>query len=83
MRKLRIPVPSGLAAFVDQQVRRRGYDTHNEYVCALIGRDQDRQRLRDQLLAGAASAPAKPAGRAYFSSLREHVRQATKAKREP
>jgi len=36
--------------------------------------DEKRQQLRDELLAGADSKPAKPANQRYFASLRERVR---------
>ena len=54
----------------------RGYGTSSEYVRELIRKDQDRQRLRGVLLAGAATAPASPADAAYFEGLRDRVRRA-------
>ena len=82
MGTLVISLPDCLAAFVDEQVSQRGYSTRSEYVCALIERDMDRRKLRGQLLDGASSAPATAAGRAYFASLREHVRRAEKGEGE-
>ena len=38
-------------------------------------RDQDRQRMRNQLLEGAASAPTDIADDAYFDTLRQRVRE--------
>lgn len=35
--------------------------------------DDSRTRLRNELLAGAASKPAKPADRQYFIHLRSHI----------
>lgn len=71
---MNISLPDALKDFVDEQVQARGYGTSSEYVRELIRRDQDRQQLRGLLLAGAASAPGKPADAAYFDSLRRRVR---------
>ena len=52
-----------------------GYGTSSEYVRELIGKDQERLRLRDLLLAGASSSPTAPADPAYFEGLRAQVRR--------
>lgn len=75
---MNISLPDSLKSFVDEQVSERGYGTSSEYVRELIRRDQDRQRLRGLLLAGAASAPGSPADAAYFERLRDRVRKAAK-----
>lgn len=69
---MNISLPEELKAFVDEQVAGR-YSTSSEYVRELIRREQDRQRLRDMLLEGAASPPAGPADDAYFERLRQRV----------
>jgi antitoxin ParD1/3/4 len=79
MSTMNISLPDSLKAFVDEQVSQRGYGTSSEYVSELIRRDQDRLLLRGLLLAGAASAPAKPADGAYFEGLRNRVRKLAKA----
>ena len=76
MSTMNISLPDSLKSFVDQQVSERGYGTSSEYVRELIRKDQDRQRLRGVLLAGAATAPASPADAAYFEGLRDRVRRA-------
>lgn len=76
MSTMNISLPDSLKAFVDEQVSERGYGTSSEYVRELIRKDQDRQRLRELLLAGAATAPASPANAAYFEALRDRVRRA-------
>ena len=73
---MNISLPDSLKSFVDEQVSERGYGTSSEYVRELIRKDQDRQRLRGVLLAGAATAPASPADAAYFEGLRDRVRRA-------
>jgi antitoxin ParD1/3/4 len=75
MTTMNISLPDSLKAFVDSQVSQRGFGTSSEYVRELIRSDQDRQRLRGLLLAGAESAPAAVADSAYFDTLRERVRQ--------
>jgi antitoxin ParD1/3/4 len=75
MTTMNISLPDSLKAFVDSQVSQRGFGTSSEYVRELIRSDQDRQRLRGLLLAGAESAPAAVADSAYFDALRERVRQ--------
>lgn len=74
MSTMNISLPDRLKAFVDEQVRERGYGTSSEYVRELIRKDQERQHLRTLLLDGAASAPASPADAAYFGDLRDRVR---------
>ena len=70
MSTMNISLPEGLKSFVDEQVATRGYGTSSEYVRELIRKDQDRQRLRELLLAGAASAPVATADDAFFEGLR-------------
>ena len=71
---MNISLPDTLKAYVDEQVSGRGFGTSSEYVRELIRRDRDRQHLRALLLDGAGSAPAAPADKAYFDSLRSRVR---------
>ncbi len=78
MSTMNISLPDSLKSFVDEQVKERGYGTSSEFVRELIRNDQDRQRLRGLLLAGAATAPASPADAAYFEGLRDRARRAAK-----
>jgi antitoxin ParD1/3/4 len=80
MSTMNISLPDSLKSFVDKQVSQRGYGTSSEYVRELIRKDQDRLRLSNLLLAGAASAPAAPADAGYFEGLRDRVRKAAPAK---
>ncbi|NMG35389.1 type II toxin-antitoxin system ParD family antitoxin [Azoarcus sp. TTM-91] len=74
MSTMNISLPETLKTFVDEQVSQRGYGTSSEYVRELIRKDQDRQRLRGLLLAGAASEPGSAVDGDYFESLRARVR---------
>ena len=76
MSTMNISLPDALKSFVDEQVTTRGYGSSSEYVRELIRKDQDGQRLRELLLAGAASPPAEPADAVYFDRLRERTRDA-------
>lgn len=76
---MNISLPDTLKSFVDEQVKQGGYGTSSEYVRELIRKDQNRLQLRDLLLAGAASAPARPADTTYFDGLRNRVHQSTKS----
>ena len=75
MSTMNISLPDTLKNFVDEQVSTRGYGTSSEYVRELIRKDQDRQRLRALLLAGASSPEREPADAAYFEALRDRVRR--------
>ncbi len=75
MSTMNISLPDTLKSFVDEQVSRRGYGTSSEYIRELIRKDRDRLRLRELLLAGAASEPSTAVDAAYFEVLREKVRQ--------
>ncbi len=73
MSTMNISLPDALKSFVDQQVSQRGYGTSSEYVRELIRKDQDRTRLRQLLLDGAASPAGPTADDAYFSTLRRRI----------
>ena len=73
MSTMNISLPEELKDFVDEQVR-RGYGTSSEYVRELIRKDQDQLRLRELLLAGAASPAGSAADAAYFKRLRNRAR---------
>lgn len=75
MGTMNISLPEALKAFVDQQVRKRGFGTSSEFVRELIRKEQDRTRLRAMLQSGATSPVAGPADRSYFSSLRQRARR--------
>lgn len=72
---MNVSLPDSLKSFVDEQVMQRGYGTSSEYVRELIRKDQERMRLRQLLLEGAASESGRPADEKYFDGLRNSVRQ--------
>ena len=76
MSTMNISLPEALRSFVERQVNARGYGSSSEYVRELIRKDEDRQRLRDLLLEGAASPPAVTADAEYFDRLRDRIREA-------
>ena len=76
MGTMNISLPDSMKCFVDAQVEQRGYGTSSEYVRELIRKDQERARLRELLLEGAASRPGKAVGRGYFAKLRKQMRPA-------
>jgi antitoxin ParD1/3/4 len=80
MTTMNISLPEDLKDFVDGQVK-RGYGTISEYVRELIRKDQERLRLRELLLAGAASPATGPADRAYFKRLRSTARATSRVSR--
>ena len=75
---MNISLPDSLKSFVDEQVATRGYGTSSEYARELIRKDQDRFRLRELLLEGAASTPTGEADAAHFDGLRAPIRQHAK-----
>lgn len=83
MSTMNISLPDTMKSFVDEQVSQRGYGTSSEYLRDLIRRDQDRQRLRGLLLAGAAAPAVQEATPAYFSALRQQVHAKAVASSKP
>ncbi len=79
MGTLNVSLPDALKSFVDEQVAARGHGTSSEYVCDLIRKEQDRQRLRDLLLEGQASCPSVAADDVYFDGLRQRVQRQAQA----
>ena len=73
MPTMNISLPESLRSYVEEQIAQRRYATTSEYVRELIRRDQNRQHLRELLLAGAGSEPGPVADGAYFDGLRGGV----------
>lgn len=70
MATMNVSLPADMKTFVDGKVQGGAYGSSSEYVRELIRRDQDRQRLRELLLDGAASAPAQRVDSDFFDALR-------------
>ena len=79
---MNISLPVSLKSFVDEQVAQRGYGSSSEYIRTLIRKDQDRQHLRDLLLAGVASEPSSAADAAYFDTLRKTLHKRAGQRRQ-
>jgi antitoxin ParD1/3/4 len=77
MTTMNISLPEGLRSFVEKQVAAGIYSSTSEYLRDLIRKDSDRVRLKELLLAGAASE-ALTLGPEYFESLRSRARSARK-----
>ena len=73
MSTMNVSLPDEMRSFVEEQVDAGRYGSSSEYVRALIRRDQDRQHLRELLLAGATSEPGPAADDAYFVALRRRT----------
>ena len=72
MATMNISLPEDLKSFIDGQVAGR-YSTSSEYIRELIRDEQDRQKLRNLLLEGAASPLEGEADDAFFDRLHERV----------
>ncbi len=73
MATMNISLPDSMKAFVDSHVAEAGYGTSSEYVRDLIRRDQERQQLRNALLAGASADVVAEADAVYFKQLRKSL----------
>jgi antitoxin ParD1/3/4 len=73
MSHMNVSLPEALKAFVDDQVRQRGFGSSGEYLRDLLRREQERLQLRGLLLEGASSPAAAPADAGYFERLRSRV----------
>lgn len=74
MIKMQISLPDALKLHVDEQVARLGYADSSAYICDLIARDVERQRLKAALLQGGASAQTSAVDGIYFENLRQRAR---------
>lgn len=75
MTTMNISLPETLKSFVDSQVSEGDYTSSSEYVRELLRKEQDRVKLREMLLEGAASPLSDNVWNAeYFESLRKRIR---------
>ncbi|MEQ1644062.1 MAG: type II toxin-antitoxin system ParD family antitoxin [Pyrinomonadaceae bacterium] len=74
MSTMNISLPETLRSFVDSQVSDGDYTSSSEYVRELLRKEQDRVRLREMLLDGAASPLSENVWNAeYFEKMRQSV----------
>ena len=77
MSTMNISLPEALRSFVDSQVSEGDYTSSSEYVRDLLRKEQDRVRLRNLILEGAASPlNEKPIDAEYFEKFRKRIRAA-------
>jgi antitoxin ParD1/3/4 len=79
MATMNVSLPDALKEFVDEKVAAASYGTASEYIRELIRRDQDRSRLREQLLQGAQAPAVGTLGANYFDGLRSGIRKHARA----
>ena len=72
---MNISLPDSLKSFVDAQVSDGDYTSSSEYVRELLRKEQDRKRLRELLLDGAASPLSENVWNAeYFEKMRQRIK---------
>jgi antitoxin ParD1/3/4 len=73
---MNISLPEPLKSFVDSQVADGSYSSSSEYMRELLRKEQDRVRLRELLLEGAASPLSDNVWDAeHFEKLRKRLRE--------
>ncbi len=75
MSTMNISLPETLKSFVDAQVSDGDYTSSSEYMRELLRKEQDRVRLREMLLEGAASPLSENVWDAeYFEKMRQRMK---------
>ncbi len=72
---MNISLPNAMKIFVDEQVSQRGYGTSSEYLRELIRKEQERDALRELLVAGASARPVQEVNAQYFDELRKKAKK--------
>ncbi len=72
---MNISLPNAMKIFVDEQVSQRGYGTSSEYLRELIRKEQERDALRELLVAGASARPVQEVNAQYFDELRNKAKK--------
>ena len=88
MNTMNIALSAKLKAFVQREVRRRGYSSVSEYMRELIRGEQERQerefaRLEAEILKGINSGPATPMTPEDWQDIRMEVRRRSAQRRKP
>ncbi len=75
MSTMNISLPETLKTFVDTQVSQGDYVSSSEYVREVLRKEQDRVRLRELLLEGAASPVSENVWNAeHFEKMRARIK---------
>ncbi|NDK37324.1 type II toxin-antitoxin system ParD family antitoxin [Pseudoxanthomonas gei] len=74
MATLKISMPDDLKDFIDAQIGAKGYGSRSEYLCELVSRQRDVEKLRNLLLEGANTGPGKVVTEDTFKRMREELR---------
>ncbi len=74
MATMNVSLPDSLKAFVEDEVRGRGYGTSSEFVRDLIRKEQAREQLRALIVDGMTSGPGSEVDADYFDRLRSRAR---------
>jgi antitoxin ParD1/3/4 len=75
MSTMNISLPETLKSFVDSQVSEGDYVSSSEYVRDVLRKEQDRVRLREMLLEGAASPVSENVwDTEHFEKMRERIK---------
>ena len=72
---LKVSMPDDLKQFIEAQVSARGYSSRSEYLCELVSRQRDVEKLRNLLLEGANSGPGEVVTAESFQRMREKLRE--------
>jgi antitoxin ParD1/3/4 len=73
---MNVSLPDPLKVFVDEQVKRGGYDSTSDYVRQLIREHQQRlavENLRGLIADGLASGPAVAVTKKYWAAKRKRL----------
>ena len=86
MNTMNIALSQKLKAFVQREVKRRGYSSVSEYVRELIRGEQERQqqefaRLEAEIIKGMNSGPATPMTPDAWNKLKAEATKRIKSKR--
>lgn len=73
MSTMNISLPDDMKAFVDEQVRTRGFMSSSEYIRDLIRQQREVAELRAKLTAGANAPIAETSDAAFFAEMRAKI----------
>lgn len=77
MTTMNISLPDDMKAFVDEQVRARGYMSSSEYIRDLIRKQKDFEDFRAMIQEGIGSGPAEEAYEERMAAMRARISAAS------